>query len=169
MKKTRLFFVTLCFTALAAIPLSAQTKAEKAEQTANAVKSAIESNDYIIEVNQAIPMSGRSINLTTPYSLTVRGDSVYSYLPYFGRAYSVPYGGGDGLNFNATLTDYSVEPGRKESTEISFKTRTREDQYVYRIRVFPNGATSINVSGNNRQGITFSGELRTESPEKSGK
>ena len=43
-------------------------------------------------------MKGGSKHLTSDYSLEIRNDSVYSYLPYFGVAYNVPYGGGKGLN-----------------------------------------------------------------------
>ena len=46
-------------------------------------------------------MKGRSRALTSDYSIEIRNDSVFSYLPYFGVAYNVPYGGGKGLIFNA--------------------------------------------------------------------
>ena len=53
----------------------------------------IENGRFTIEVDRALPMGGRTVHLTTPYSLEMRGDSAISYLPYFGRAYSLPYGG----------------------------------------------------------------------------
>ena len=94
--KKQIFMLLLAL--LVGIPtLSAQSKKEKKEQKKEAVKKLIESENYKIDVNTAMPMRGRSIPLTSSYSLEIRNDSVISYLPYYGRAYSIPYGGGDGL------------------------------------------------------------------------
>ena len=96
MKNVRLFWLLGIVLVIAGQSLCAQTKKEKREQKEKEVKELIESKRFTIDVNRAIPMGGRSLNLTSPYSLEMRGDSAISYLPYFGRAYSAPYGGGDG-------------------------------------------------------------------------
>ena len=38
-------------------------------------------------------MNGKTVYLTSPYSVKISNDSAYIELPYFGVAYSVPYGG----------------------------------------------------------------------------
>ncbi len=54
-------------------------------------------------------MRGRSIPLTSLYSLEIRNDSVISYLPYYGRAYSIPYGGAtDFIAAIPTVWDESI-------------------------------------------------------------
>ena len=84
--KTRKQILMLLLVMLAGIPtLSAQTKKEKKEQKKEAVRQLIVSEDYKIDVNTAMPMRGRSIPLTSQYSLQIRNDSVFSYLPYYGR------------------------------------------------------------------------------------
>ena len=55
--------------------LSAQSKKEKKEQKKEAVKELIVSENYKIDVNTAMPMRGRSIPLTSLYSLEIRNDS----------------------------------------------------------------------------------------------
>ena len=82
-KKKQIFMLLLAL--LVGIPLSAQSKQEKKEQKKEAVKKLIASENYKIDVRTAMPMRGRSIPLTSPYSLEIRNDSVISYLPYFGR------------------------------------------------------------------------------------
>ena len=67
-------------------------QAEKA-RTEQAVQKALDERRFCIDVNYMNPMRGRGRALTSPYSLTVRNDSVLSYLPYVGQAYSVPYDG----------------------------------------------------------------------------
>ena len=98
--KKQIFMLLLAL--LVGIPtLSAQSKKEKKEQKKEAVKKLIESENYKIDVNTAMPMRGRSIPLTSSYSLEIRNDSVISYLPYYGRAYSI-------LNAKITLINQTV-------------------------------------------------------------
>lgn len=142
--------------------LLAQSKKEKKEQKKEAVNRLLASKNYTIDVDMALPMRGRSVPLTSSYSLTVRNDSVISYLPYYGRAYSIPYGGGEGLNFRAPLTAYEMNTDKKGRAVINFSARTLEDFYEFSAMVYSNGAASINVSMQNRQSISFNGELDTE-------
>ncbi|MDR0796187.1 MAG: DUF4251 domain-containing protein [Tannerella sp.] len=129
---------------------------EKAAKEA-ALREAIDNRTFIVSVNKALPMGGSSRNLTSPYTLEINGEKVKSHLPYFGRAYTVPYGGGDGLIFDSDITDYQMSFDRRGKALIEFKTKSKEDQFVYRIHIFPNGTASIDVNSVNRQPISFSG------------
>ena len=120
--KTRKQILMLLLVMLAGIPtLSAQTKKEKKEQKKEAVRQLIVSEDYKIDVNTAMPMRGRSIPLTSQYSLQIRNDSVFSYLPYYGRAYSVPYGGGSFASLMrfaiSRKREYMADAGSAEMTK----------------------------------------------------
>ena len=158
--KTKKQILMLLLALLVGFPtLSAQSKKEKKEQKKEAVKKLIASENYKIDVQTALPMRGRSIPLTSPYSLEIRNDSVISYLPYFGRAYSIPYGGGDGLNFRAPLKEYSMEMDKKGNAVIKCIARNPEDRFEFRAKVYSNGSTSIDVNMQNRQSISFQGEL----------
>ena len=118
MKTIRIIFSLLLITAMSMPTLSAQTKKEKKELKKQAVEKLVTSGKYKINVNRALPARGRSVTLTSPYSVEIRNDSVISYLPYYGRAYSIPYGGGEGLNFKAPLTDYKLEWDKKETHAV---------------------------------------------------
>ena len=133
--KKQIFMLLLAL--LVGIPtLSAQqSKKEKKEQKKEAVRQLIVSEDYKIDVNTAMPMRGRSIPLTSQYSLQIRNDSVFSYLPYYGRAYSVPYGGGSGLIFNAPLKEYTMDMDKKGNAVIKFSARSPEDFFEFRAKV----------------------------------
>ena len=162
MKTLRIIFSLLLITAMSMPTLSAQTKKEKKELKKQAVEKLVTSGKYKINVNRAA--RGRSVTLTSPYSVEIRNDSVISYLPYYGRAYSIPYGGGEGLNFKAPLTDYKLEWDKKETAKIKFSARSEEDKFDFSIDVFSNGSSTIFVNMQNRQSISFQGEL--DMPEK---
>ena len=162
MKKS-IYTLLLACTLAATGTAQAQTdrQAEKA-RTEQAVRKALDERRYCIDVNYMNPMRGRSRALTTPYTLTVRNDSVLSYLPYMGEAYSVPYGGGKALNFNAPISTYEMKEGKRGRRDIKFTTTNDEDTYTYTLTVYPNGSTSIHVQPTRRQSISFSGEMVTE-------
>lgn len=159
MKTIRMTLSLLLISALSIPTLSAQTKKEKREIKQQAVKEVVLSEKYKIDVNRADPARGRSVMLTSSYSIEVRNDSVISYLPYYGRAYNIPYGGGNGLNFKAPLSDYEIDWEKKGTAKIKFTTRNSEDKFDFKIDIFSNGSASIFVNMQNRQSISFNGEL----------
>lgn len=156
----RLFVIAVLFIS-ASLYSFASPKADKKEKAEHevAVKSAIDSRRYEIRVNMALPAGGRSVSLSSPYDVKIAGDSVICHLPYFGRAYSIPYGGGEGLIFTTTTEDYKLEYGKRGVTKISFSARTKEDMYMFAIEIHTNGSSSVWVQPNNKQSITFIGEM----------
>lgn len=124
-----------------------------------AQKNALNQGDFRIDVHQMLPMAGRIQHLTSPFSLTLRNDSVFSHLPFFGRAYAIPFGGGQGLTFEGKRSDYSVRFVNNEKANVFFRVRTKEDTFVFRLEIFSNGSSSIRVNSNNRQSISFHGDL----------
>lgn len=137
-------------------------KEQAKEKKSDYIKSMINNKCYTIDVNRMIPMSGPTKALSSSYSLAIKGDSVISYLPYMGEAYSIPYGGGKGLNFEAPITDYSLKFDKKGTAKIKFKARTSEDNFSFYVQIFNNGSTSINITPQNRQSISFYGEMEEE-------
>ncbi len=87
----------------------------------------------------------------------VMGDSIVTYLPYFGRAYSAPVNlSQGGIQFTSTDFNYTVESKRKE-WEIAIKPRESLDVRELILRVFKNGSASLMVTSNNRQTISYNG------------
>lgn len=129
---------------------------------AAAVQTQIDNRNFTIAVNRMIPNKVRSVNFTYPYDLRIKGDSVFSHLPYIGQGYTPLFGTQEGLVFNAPITDFKVAEGQRGSTEITFRTRSSEDRFDYRIVVFPNGASFIYISPDRRESISFQGEMRIE-------
>lgn len=159
-----MIFFLLLVAVIGAPALSAQTKKEKKEMKQKAVKELVLSEKYKIDVDRAIPARGRSVSLTSPYSIEIRNDSVISHLPYYGRAYSIPYGGGEGLNFKAPISDYKIEWDKKGTAKVRFIAQSTEDRFSFNIDIFSNGSSSIFVNMQNRQSISFQGDL--DIPEK---
>lgn len=159
MKTTKRIVLVLLLIVAGLSSINAQSKTEKKEQHEKAVKEQVESENYKIDVSTAYPRRGKVTHLTSSYSVTVRNDSVFSHLPYFGRAYSIPYGGGEGLIFNAPINEYKMETKKKGAMKVNFTARSKDDRFQFAITIFANGTTSMEVSSQNRESIGFSGEL----------
>ena len=145
---------------LALMGCSTLTPAEKEAQrkaTAQAVEKALADRHYTIDVQMMYPQRGPAKNMTSNYSLEVRGDTLVSYLPYIGRAYLVPYGGGKGL-----MERYSVAKDAKGQTIVTFGVTNEEDTYEYQLGIFDNGSATIDVRSKQRDPISFSGVMAEE-------
>jgi hypothetical protein len=158
---------TLAALALAAAGCSAArtaaTSPERAEAeaaTAAHVARMLDKRLYKVDFSRAMPMGAPSFQLLHPYFISVVGDHVESMLPYMGRAYSLPYGGGEGLRFRAPVTDYRDRvTGRKARREITFTARTGEDAYRFALEVFPSGECTLTITPTNKQTISFIGAI----------
>ncbi|WP_319502840.1 DUF4251 domain-containing protein [uncultured Draconibacterium sp.] len=134
----------------------AQQKAMLTEQT----KELIEANAWQFNATQMLPSSGRTRTLTTPYNVVLKDGEVDSYLPFFGRAYSVDYGSTDSpMIFKAPVSDYSVEDAKKGGYTVKFSAKNKNDNVEFTFSVGATGSVSLRVNSTNRQFISYHGDL----------
>ena len=138
---------------------TAKERAARAAEQAKKVTAALNDRHYVIAIDRMIPMRGSSKNVSYGYSVEVRNDSLISYLPYFGQAYNVPYGGGNGLNFSERIGSYHENQVKDGKWHIDIDVTNEEDTYRYQIDVFDNGSSSISVESRQRERISYSGEM----------
>jgi hypothetical protein len=155
--------VSIVMALLAAVLLGGcATSEERAAQKAEQVKkvtAALNRRQYKIAIARMYPMNGPSKTVTYGYSVEVRNDSLFSYLPYFGRAYNVPYGGGKGLNFSAPIGSYQEEVAKNGKRRIEIGLTNEEDTYLYILEVFDNGSSTVSVTSRQREQISYSGDM----------
>lgn len=124
-----------------------------------AVRQKVEGKRYTFVAQSAMPMRGRTVQLTSLYDLKITGDSVISALPYYGRAYSAPINPSDnGINFTSTSFDYTSRY-RKKRWEISIRPKDIQSVSEMNLIIYSNGRASLQVTSNNRQPISFNGVL----------
>lgn len=155
-------FIFITFAALTLASCSTADKVardERRREKAGMVAESIESGRYRVGVRTAYPVRGGAVQVTGDYGLEVSGDSVTVYLPYFGRGYTLPYGGGKGLNFKALTTEYDVRKMKRGRTRVEFSTRNDEDIYRFTVDIFDNGQVTVDVQPQQRSRISYGGEL----------
>lgn len=136
------------------LPARAQSDKEAA------TKQLVESQRYVFIPQSAMPLSGRVRPLTADYSLKITKDTIDSYLPYFGRAYSAPVNTTDGgIQFVSASFEYTVVPRKKSGWDISIKPKDARDVQQMQLSISETGYASLQVISNNRQAISFNGYI----------
>ena len=126
------------------------------------VRQKVEAKRYTFVAQTALPMRGRTVQLTSLYDLRVTSDSVIAGLPYYGRAYSAPINPSDnGINFTSVSFDYQAKY-RKKRWEIKIRPKDNQTVSEMNLTIYSNGKASLQVISNNRQPISFSGVLSSK-------
>lgn len=157
--KRILFIIIVTVLCVACATTNRKQNDRKKLEKSELISKAICNRDFKINVQTAHPTRGMSVTLTADFNIRVKGDSVVSYLPYFGRAYNVPYGGGKALNFSGVTQDYKITQPERDKMHMEFSVKNEEDMYKFYIDVFDNGKASINVMPQQRERISFNGEI----------
>jgi len=141
----------------------AQTKQDKKAEEVALLKTAIDEQHYIFKAQTMVPMSGFTRQLTGGYDLTISDDEVVSFLPYMGRIYMPLMDPSQGpLRFTSKDFIYSAKPTKKNGWDILIKPGDVNSVRQFNLSVAEDGSATLQVSGNDRQPITFYGYI-TES------
>ncbi|MCL4481899.1 MAG: DUF4251 domain-containing protein [Bacteroidetes bacterium] len=160
-KITQLLLLILICT----MPVLAQMSNRKAEKEERRVAkekeiaALIESKNFEFRANRAIPTGFRSVDLTTnPNFIRFSPDSIVSEMPFFGRAYTVPYGGDAGLKFEGKPELFKIGK-KKKNYSVEAKVKADNDFYTLNLTISFEGSSSMSVTCNNRASISYNGEI----------
>ena len=136
-----------------------ELKAEKEAKKIEEIKALVESKTFVFDARNANPMGGRTVTLTSEYDVKVTNDSIYSYLPYYGVAYTASYGGSDSpMNFKQPFETCDMEKTKKGYL-VKVKVKNGNDMLDFSFHISETGTTTLSVSSVNRQAISYYGDL----------
>lgn len=137
----------------------------------------VEEKNYIFVATSAIPLNstdvsrvmanmpgaamGGVINLTgNTYDLKISADSVISYLPFYGRAYTANMNPDEsGYRFKSKDFTYTVNKLKKGGWNITILTKDVKDGPRLTLSITEKGYATLTVISNNKQSITYNGYL----------
>ena len=123
------------------------------------IRQLIDSQTFVFKAQTVFPLGQSSRQLTSDYDLRVSKDAIVSYLPYFGRAYSITPGSPGGLDFTSKQFDYRVKANKKGGWTIFIKPKDSQQARELTLTVFRNGSAMLQVSSNDKQNIGYSGYI----------
>ena len=148
--------------ALAIIGMACSTNKNAVDPArVNAVKSLLEQGQYMVMVGSMRPLSAPTVSVSQGQKMIVRDGTVTCYLPYAGSGQNVGYGasGYKALNFSSPIVDYKVTYPKDDRAIITFKVNNGDDHYRFHLEVFMSGKTTIDVTPQGRDAVSYSGML----------
>lgn len=137
------------------------TKKDKDAEKIAQVKNLVDSQNYVFVAQSAMPMSGRVRQLTPDFDLKVTKNSIVSYLPYFGRAYTPPIDPTKGgIQFTSKDFEYTATPKSKGGWDVLIKPKDYRDVQQMNLSISSTGYATLQVTSTSRQPISFNGYIK---------
>ena len=161
MKKTAGVLQSLVLSGLLIILTTTCYAQNKKEEKEVATAGLLESKRYEFVAQSMTPHGGRLRQLTSYYNVIITPDSVNADLPYVGRAYSASVSTTDvGIKFISTEFDYTSKDRKKGGWDVTIKPKGVTDVQQLFFTVYKDGTAYLQVTSNNRQGISFNGHVQ---------
>lgn len=136
-----------------------EVRAERQQKRIDEVLELIEKGNFVFKATHALPMGGGSIQLDFSYDAELKNDTLASYLPFFGVAYRVDYGGRNSA-FDFTLPVENLEIKKdKDGYRVSFDVQNKMDHLNYNFYISKPGYATLNIISTNRQAISYYGSI----------
>jgi len=143
-----------------------ETRSERKKNKKEEVKNLLEDKTFVFKPTHALPMGGGNIYLNHSYDAEVKGDTLISYLPFFGVAYHAEYGGRQSaLDFTQPVENLDLKTTNK-GYQVSVDVKNKMDHLTYTFFVSEQGSATLNVNSTNRQSISFYGSIEEAGKDK---
>jgi Domain of unknown function (DUF4251) len=141
--------------------IAQNNKQQKENKKQQAVEQLINSQHYTFIPNTVLPSRGMSKPLTSEYQLKIKKDTLNSYLPYFGRAYTASISLTENpLDFKTTDFKYTIIESKKGGWNISIIPKNAGDARQLTLFVSQDGYASLQIICNNRDPISYNGYIQ---------
>jgi Domain of unknown function (DUF4251) len=125
------------------------------------LKSMIDSKHFQFHALSATSMKGKTVQLTSEYSLKLNKDSLNVDLPYYGRSYTADYPGTDvSVRFKSNQFTYSSDSTKKGGWEITIIPKNESKANKIYMAVTSSGYCTVNINSNTRQSISYYGYIK---------
>jgi hypothetical protein len=140
-----------------------EIRAERQAEKKKEIKNILNEKNFVFRPTHAMPMGGGTIYLNYSFDVKIKGDTIDSYLPFYGRAYHVDYGGrNSAFDFTEPAEEYKMEKD-EDGYVVDFEVKKGMDHISFSFKISELGYATLNVISTNRQAISFYG--RIEPPE----
>jgi hypothetical protein len=129
------------------------------ETNSNNLKTILSGKNFVFKAQSAWPLQGTVVQLTAGYDMRVLQDSINTYLPYYGRAFTASYTGEGGVNFTSRKFDYKLKEKQKGGWELTIRPADAKDVVEMNYSVSANGYATLQIISNNRQAISYYGVI----------
>jgi hypothetical protein len=165
MKAIGFFIFISLFLGLAGF--QSDTKKEKKARQQLEMAKLINSGRFRFVARSANSELGYFNSLTSNYDLVVDSLQIKAFLPYYGRAFQVPYGGDGGVKFDIKAEKITREWNeRKKLYHFKAQLTDSQDSYSIFLTAGLNGFADVKINFSNRSWIAYNGIIEKIEPGK---
>jgi hypothetical protein len=135
-----------------------EIKAEKEALLKEQTKKLLDSKNYMFVTKKANPSRGGTIDLTG-YTVKITGDTIVSFLPYYGRTYIAnldnqksPY------DFTQVAESYNLTKVKK-GYKVEINVKKEAESITYSFDISDTGFASLTAISSSRQPISYTGDI----------
>lgn len=137
-----------------------ERREEKQEQKRIEIKNLLENRTFVFEPTHAMPLGGGSIFLSYSFDAEIKGDTLMSYLPFYGVAYRVEYGArNSAFDFTQPIEEFNLEE-ISNGYRVNLEVKNKMDYLTYNFQISELGYATLNITSTNRQAISFYGQIK---------
>lgn len=150
----------LLFICLIAGSCASTRSPDNDDKESASTESLVNAGNFLFRPQTATPMNGRLIQLTSEYEVKISKDTIASFLPYFGRAFTAPMDPTKGgINFTSTKFSNKLRQRRSGGWDLIIKPSDVPEIQTFNLTITTGGYATLQVTSTNRQPISFYGRL----------
>lgn len=158
--KIYLTILTLSFSLSTFAQLSKkEIRKNKKELKAQEIEQLIDSKSFIFQANSLTSNTGYHKMLNSEYDFIVKNDSVFSHLPFWGRAYSHDINEEGGFKFEEKSTDYDLVNLKEKGYQISLIAKVDKDNYQIQLNISKQGYARLVIISTRKSHISYNGQI----------
>jgi hypothetical protein len=158
--------MALCMTGMSHNRVSHPEKVNKSSEKAlkkAALQEMVENQAFIFHASDMYPRGAGGVRLGYDCDVQISNDVIVSYLPFIGKAYVKNYGNSTGFDFTEQVKSYSFKQ-KKKGIEVNVETETDNGLLNFSFFITESGASTLTVSGIQRQSISYYGIVQPSNP-----
>jgi hypothetical protein len=135
------------------------SKNEKKNVQYEQIVALIDGGEFAYTVQSVNPTGGKTVQITSNYTMEAKEGIYKAYLPYFGRAHNASYGGDGGVEFEGEPSDLKINKNAdKRTITISFNIKNKNETYGCTL-VTGGGNSTLTIISSNRSAISYYGKV----------
>lgn len=144
-----------------------QLKKEAKAQKIQLIRDGVNNKTFVFKAFSVVPKTERTKSLINDFGMEVKGDSIFSYLPYYGKIYSRERQdasfNNSPMGFAQTMESYK-RTKTKKGYEVRIKVNNNNDIIDLVFHISKNGSATLVASSLNRQAISYMGDIFVSIP-----
>ncbi len=145
-----------------------QLRKEAKAKKIQLVKDGVYNKTFVFKAYSVVPKSEKTKSLVNDFGMEVRGDSIFSYMPYYGKTYSRER---QDASFNDSPMGFAqpMESYKRSKTnkgyEVQVEVNNKGDIINLVFHISKTGSATVVASSLNRQSISYMGDIFVPLPE----